>query len=101
MSLMRRMRDLECKSCGRVTEFFRPDAEFDQIKATGHHEGIECPTCGGVEFEVQRSCPRAVLEGVTGAFPTAADRWATVHEQAARVGAKRNEGKYDDPNYHR
>lgn len=44
------------------------------------------------------STPRFQLEGVSGDFPTAADKWAKRHEEANRVARKRVEGRtqYDD-----
>lgn len=94
-----RFRDVQCSNCGHIEELFRRQSVFDAISASEAHPE-ECSKCSSVRLEVLMSSPLCKLEGITGAFPSAADRWANVHEQAARVGAKRNEGKYDDPNYH-
>lgn len=50
---------------------------------------IECPHCRNEASRIISS-PRIKLEGITGAFPTAADAWARKHEEAARVAQKRN-----------
>jgi uncharacterized protein (UPF0212 family) len=52
-------------------------------------QSIECPHCRNEASRIISS-PRIKLEGITGAFPTAADAWARKHEQAARVAQKRN-----------
>mgnify|MGYP003345816005 CR=1 FL=1 len=51
---------------------------------------VECPHCHNEASRIISS-PRISLEGITGAFPSAADKWARKHEQAARVYQKRNE----------
>lgn len=96
-----RFRDVQCRDCGHTEELFRRDEDFDGIKARLRPAKVVCSSCGSNELIVLPSTPRSKLEGITGAFPSAADRWANVHEQAAKVGAKRNAGKYDDPNYHK
>jgi hypothetical protein len=50
---------------------------------------IECPHCRNEASRIISS-PRIRLEGITGAFPSAADAWARKHEQATRVAQKRN-----------
>ena len=49
---------------------------------------LECSKCGE---QAQRiiSSVRSKLEGWSGAFPTAYDRWGRVHEEAARKARQR------------
>lgn len=56
---------------------------FDFVCANGHRTemfvdqkttGIACPVCSEPAGRVI-SAPRAQLEGITGAFPSAADAW--------------------------
>lgn len=49
---------------------------------------VECPHCRNDASRLI-STPRIKLEGITGAFPTAADRWARNHEEATRVAYKK------------
>jgi hypothetical protein len=71
---MRVMLDVKCAE-GHITEKFgKLDAEY------------RCGVCGlpakhvvtGLNFK---------LEGTSGAFPTAADKWAKEHVRAAKQGA--------------
>lgn len=50
---------------------------------------IECPHCHNEASRIISS-PRFVLEGITGAFPTAHDAWARKHEEAARAYQKKS-----------
>ncbi len=75
---MRTMRDFECVACGIVTEALR-GTEVSQIM---------CPDCGGDAVEML-SAPTIRLEGVTGSFPGAADRWAKIREDNARIKSAR------------
>lgn len=70
--------DFLCSSCGTVTE-----------KLINHDVTcIECPEC--YENAVRQiSMPTVKLEGITGSFPGAADKWARVREENARIKAKR------------
>jgi hypothetical protein len=80
------MYDFKCPFCQDQGEYMvQPQIKF-----------LECGC--GEHKERMISSPTIKLEGLTGDFPTAADRWANVHEQAARVSRKRNEGKYDADN---
>lgn len=45
---------------------------------------VECKVCGERAYRVV-SMPNFKLDGITGDFPTAYDKWARVHEQAAVV----------------
>jgi len=75
--MSRRLFDFKCKR-GHTTESLQP---VDK-------KAIACPAC---EMKAYRmiSPVRSKLEGITGAFPTAYDRWAINHEEAARVARKR------------
>jgi len=71
---MRTMRDFLCGHCGQLTERLTDTA----------YRAIECPECHGDAIE-QLSMPTVKLEGITGAFPGAADRWARIREDNARI----------------
>lgn len=49
---------------------------------------VECPHCRNDATRLI-STPRIKLEGITGAFPTAADQWERKHEEATRVAYKK------------
>jgi hypothetical protein len=51
---------------------------------------VECPHCHNEASRIISS-PRIRLEGITGAFPSAAEKWARKHEEAARAYQKKNE----------
>jgi len=71
---MRTMRDFLCGHCGVLTERLTDTA----------YRCIECPECHGDAIE-QLSTPTVKLEGITGAFPDAADRWARIREDNAKI----------------
>ena len=52
---------------------------------------VECPHCRNDATRLI-STPRIRLEGITGSFPDAADRWTKKHEEATRVAYKKLEG---------
>ena len=71
---MRRIYDVRCTACSEVTEAF------------GYADDtFRCGTCGS---EAKRiiSPVRSQLEGTSGAFPTAADKWAKMHVREAKRG---------------
>jgi len=70
---MRQLIDLKCPDCGNVVERY--------IEATQ----IPC-ICGKTMYKIV-GMPRVALEGITGAFPGAHDRWATIREANARQKA--------------
>lgn len=74
---MRTIRDFLCSSCGSVSE---------KLVNTDIRT-VRCIECGGDALE-QLSMPTVKLEGITGAFPGAHDRWARVREENARIKAK-------------
>lgn len=69
---MIRVFDFQCEN-GHVTEHFVNSDTFI----------IACH-CGEVAHRVV-STPNFKLDGITGNFPTAADKWARDHKQAAAV----------------
>jgi hypothetical protein len=79
---MRRIFEFKCVK-GHITEKFVDD----EVKV------VECPHCRNDASRIISS-PRFMLEGITGAFPTAYDQWARKHEQAARAAYKKNEEEY-------
>lgn len=64
--------DVLCQN-GHISEVFVP---------TGADE-TPCPVCGTTSRRLP-SATKSILEGITGHFPDAADRWARRHEEAAR-----------------
>ena len=75
---MRILNDFICDN-GHVTERY-----------TDHYiKEIQCSHCD-LLAQRQLASPRSKLEGITGAFPTAYDRWATVHEQVAKVAQSKS-----------
>lgn len=67
-----RVFDFQCKE--HKTEHF-VDASTSEVV---------CSVCGERAFRVV-SMPGFKLDGITGSFPTAADKWARVHKQASAV----------------
>ena len=51
---------------------------------------ITCPHCSNDASRIISS-PRISLEGITGAFPSAFDKWARKHEEATRVAYKKQQ----------
>ena len=74
---MRTIRDFLCGTCGQVSEKL-VDSDY---------KTIECPECHGDAIE-QMSMPTVRLEGITGAFPGAHEKWARIREDNARIKAK-------------
>ena len=75
---MRLLRDFFCQYCETETERY--------VDSEERH--IQC-VCGKMADRVI-GMPRVSLEGISGAFPGAHDRWARVREQKARLHAKKN-----------
>ena len=70
---MFRVYDFKCGTCGHVYELFTDtDARTDT-----------CPQCANVS-ERQVSAPRFKLEGISGHFPTAADKFERIHVEGAK-----------------
>lgn len=62
------MRDFRCSKCDSIMEEL-VDSDISEI---------EC-RCGGVATK-ELSTPTIQLEGISGAFPGAADHWAKIRE---------------------
>lgn len=77
---MRVLDDFLCGECGHKWE------KFTRIE----QKSDACPICGGVANRVLTP-PRIKLDGTDPAFSTAYDRWAKVHEDAARRAYKRDD----------
>ena len=75
--MARIMRDFKCASCGAEQERF-VDTYFTEVQCD----------CGGVAHRIV-GMPTVRLEGITGAFPGAHDRWARIREDNARIKARR------------
>jgi hypothetical protein len=75
---MKLMNDFECEN-GHISEHF-VDHSINRV---------QCPHCDLLATR-KLAAPRSKLEGITGAFPTASDRWAMVHEQANRVAQSKS-----------
>lgn len=76
---MKRIFEFTCKECKET---------FD--KYTEYCQETECSLCGGKADKII-SAPRIELEGYSGAFPGAADRWVKKHKQHLAAEKKRNE----------
>lgn len=74
---MKRLFDFRCES-GHTTESLQSVDKTD----------IVCPECNAVAKRII-SPVRCKLEGISGAFPTAYDKWGQVHEQATKLARKR------------
>ena len=68
----------------RVFDFVCNIGHSSEVFADDAIKQLVCPICGDVAHRVI-SKPRFKLDGVSGAFPTAADKWARDHIQAAVV----------------
>lgn len=75
---MKRLFDFLCDE-GHATEALRDDSE----------RTISCPHCGKEAVRVV-SAPNIKLEGITGAFPGAYDRWERVRAERLKIEQKRN-----------
>lgn len=74
---MKRMFEFECDN-GHRNEAYVDDSV----------KHIECPDCEELAFRAI-SAPRIKLEGISGSFPSAYDKWANQHEEATRVARKK------------
>jgi putative FmdB family regulatory protein len=70
-----------CDNCKTITEDFRKD-EAREIP-------LCCPECGA-EARFIISAPRISLEGLTGDFPGAYDRWEKVRKQKQKQEEKKS-----------
>ena len=76
---MRTLRDFVCEDCGQRVEKL---LDVGIIAST-------CPHCEGVSHQ-QMGMPTVRLEGITGSFPGAAEKWARIREDNARRKAARS-----------
>lgn len=75
----RLMREFQCTKCDKAFErFIDTNAGY-----------VECD-CGGVAYRMI-GMPTVKLEGVSGDFPGAHSRWATIREENARIKARREQ----------
>jgi DNA-directed RNA polymerase subunit RPC12/RpoP len=70
---MRLLRDFLCEHCGTEKERYI-DSDTSQVV---------CDECGNTAVRLI-GMPRVALEGITGSFPGAADRWAKIREDRHR-----------------
>lgn len=56
--------------------------EFEALNTIEKRELMFCPMCD-LDAQYMVAAPRVKLEGVTGDFPTAADKWTKLHEKEA------------------
>jgi hypothetical protein len=75
---MKILNDFKCAD-GHVTEALREDSVTS----------IVCSHCGKEAIKAL-AAPRSNLEGFTGAFPDAYDRWAKVRAERLKVEQKQN-----------
>lgn len=78
---MNRFFDFKCEH-GHVTEMF----------VASETREIDCPVCG---FTAKRliSTPRVSLDGISGAFPGAADKW--VQQRAEKLKVAQSKSYYE------
>ncbi len=75
---MKILNDFVCSN-GHISEHF---VQHDQ-------RTVVCSVCGN-EAHRKLAAPKSKLEGITGSFPGAADRWAKMHEQASKVAQSKS-----------
>lgn len=70
-----------CNECHEVSTDLR--------KVDDRNKEMVCPVCNGkAEFIV--STPQIRLDGISGDFPTASDRWAKLRESKLKAERKAN-----------
>ena len=75
---MKILNDFLCDE-GHVTEALRDDSE----------QSIVCPVCGNTAIKAL-AAPQIKLEGFSGAFPDAYDRWSRVRADKLKQEQKQN-----------
>jgi putative FmdB family regulatory protein len=75
---MKRIFEFACEE-GHITEALKDDSE----------RVITCPQCGKEAVRIV-SAPQVKLEGFTGAFPDAYDRWSRVRAEKLKQEKKQN-----------
>lgn len=73
----------------RMFEFLCTDGHYSERLVDDSIRTIECPTCGKDAIRLVSS-PQVKLEGITGAFPGAYDRWERVRAEKLKEEQKRN-----------
>jgi len=74
----------------RIFEFRCAKEHITEKLVDDEIRSIECPHCRNEASRIISS-PRISLEGITGAFPSAFDKWARKHEEATRVAYKKQQ----------
>jgi len=74
----------------RIFEFRCVKSHLTEKLVDDEVRSIECPHCRNEASRIISS-PRISLEGITGAFPSAFDKWARKHEEATRVAYKKQQ----------
>jgi len=78
---MRVINDYHCAACDVTREYFVENCV----------SSVECQSCGAMATKVLRA-PRFQLDGTTGDFPTAADKWVKSREQKMKAERKAAQG---------
>lgn len=76
---MKFLYDFHCQHCGEDSERF-VDSECREVRCK----------CGETTDRVIAT-PTVSLEGITGAFPGAHSKWASIREDNARIKARKSE----------
>lgn len=71
-----------CNICGRIDDHL--------LKMDERNNPVFCPDCQQYSMQSIMSAPTIKLEGITGAFPTAYDRWEKVREQKRKQEIRQN-----------
>lgn len=72
-----------CKTCGRMDDHY--------LKMDERNNPVLCPDCQQYSMVSVMSTPIIKLEGFTGAFPSAYDRWEKVREQKRKQEIRQNQ----------
>lgn len=75
---MMRLFDFKCSICGHVDEYMVHSSQKE-------HKCV----CGGTSYR-KISMPTVRLEGITGAFPGAHDKWARIREDNRKNMVRRD-----------
>jgi hypothetical protein len=75
---MRILIDFKCETCGNITEAYVDNTSMN----------IQCP-CGEMADRMI-GAPHIHLEGISGDFPSASDKWANQLQERAKIHAKQN-----------
>lgn len=73
----------------RVFDYQCNNEHVKEVFAHVAAPSITCSVCGETALRMVSS-PRFKLDGITGSFPTASDKWARDHKQAAEVANKKH-----------